>query len=124
MEVVLIAHILLLKEAAFLVVKRYFETNKVRFKTGGSEDSERKGLCVPLKLVGLDRNEPALQVVSGSRGGGGRLEPRSSRARHSCGGRPEGCAAVRGARVAAPGLMERACFLVSAFVLSLSGCFG
>lgn len=70
MEVVLIAHILLLKEAAFLVVKRYFETNKVRFKTGGSEDSERKGLCVPLKLVGLDRNEPALQVVSGSRGGG------------------------------------------------------
>lgn len=123
MEVVLIAHILLLKEAAFLVVKQYFETNTVRFKTGGSEDSERKGLCVPLKLVGLDRNEPDLQVVSGSRAGG-RLEPRSSRARHSCGGRPKGRAAVRGAGAAASGLMERACFLVSAFVLSLSGCFG
>ena len=65
------------------MVKQCFETNTVSFKIGGSEDFEHKGLCVPLKLAGLNRNEPVLQVGSGSRG---RLEPRSSRACHSCGG--------------------------------------
>lgn len=51
-------HSLLLMQlalGAFLVVKLYFETNTVGFKTGGSEDFKRKGLCVTLKLMGLNR---------------------------------------------------------------------
>ena len=54
---VLIVHSLLLIPlalGAFLMVKLYFGTNTVGFKSGGSEDFKHKDLCVTLKLMGLD----------------------------------------------------------------------
>lgn len=74
-----------------------------------------------LKSAGLGRNKPVLQVGSGSRAASS-LAPVEPAA--PVRGSPEGRAAVRGADASASGWTEHARLLVSASVLSLSGCFG